>query len=112
MIDFHRPMRTSLASVLARLILHWPVEELSLRLVDLFVGATVEDNEIRLPAVRETEVLPRRWEGLGLTLPHRCSRLCHDLHHTLVLLVTQALKFLDLAVLMRADVRDAGKLIS
>ena len=56
-VDFHRPMRPSLIGVLSCLIVNGTIEKFALRLVYLLVAATMEHDEIAVPAIGHLEVL-------------------------------------------------------
>ena len=50
-VNLHGPVLTSLAGVLARLILDWSIKELALRLVDLLICTTMQHVKVWLPAI-------------------------------------------------------------
>ena len=111
MVDFHRPVSSSLVGILTCLILNRTIEELSLRLVDLRIGATMQYHKVTLPAVRQLEVFLGSRECLGHALLNGSSRLCHNFLHILVRLKWQALELLNFGNVARANVHDSWKII-
>ena len=56
-VDLHSSMRPSLIGVLSCLIVNGTIEKFAFRLVHLLVAATMEHDEIVVPAIGHLEVL-------------------------------------------------------
>lgn len=77
-------MRPRLIGVLSCLIVNGTIEKFALRLVYLLVAATMEHDEIVVPAIGHLEVLLGRGERFGHAFLDWSARLCHYSLHIMV----------------------------